>query len=301
MIIKSKINQKIKKQQGFYLSVAKLIEKIGERFTEEDYRALARRLDHDLNERITKNEFCEALLPNDVSREDLEIRHATFLEKEPDYFYNPVKTIKKVSELQLTEKRKFLNQNVNLMNQNCDNVFAGDEELKHIRAFIRNQDDVMDFATENFYRQSKSVRPMNPPEEFNKINTSNIYKNPVINTNDLNLEKTTMHSKDRMIKEGPILQNTQALYNKQQLIQTNLENSDVFRYSQSQKNNTSLFRSSPKKIFEIKDPKNNPTKKETDQLAQSLNEIKNGSLRNSSVRPSLKLNNSKFSHLFQTK
>ena len=111
--------------------MAALIEKIGERFSEHDYRALARRIDRDFNERITKNEFCDALLPNDVSREDIEIRNAHFLDKSPDYFYNPVKTatITKYPDNQLTEKRKYLAQNINLINQTYDNIFSS-KELK---------------------------------------------------------------------------------------------------------------------------------------------------------------------------
>jgi len=244
---------------------------------------LARRIDRDFNERITKNEFCDALLPNDVSRENIEIRTAQFLEKSPDYFYNPVKnaTATKYPDQQLTEKRKYLAQNINLINQAYDNIFSsGEDELKHIRPYFLKQEDVMEFANENFYK-TKSVKPMNSAvhEEDHTLPRS--------------LSPDKGHKKNKKI-----------LLDALPLAQTLNYRPDHMMHSQKNRLNTSL-RNSKKRIFDDYNLTISPTKKDAEMLKSSMHEINAGSMRYSSFKQSNHFNNSphnsKLAHLFQHK
>ena len=242
------------------------MEKIGEVFSEDDYRALARRLDRDFNERLTKNEFCDALLPNDVSREDVEIKQANFLDKSANYFYNPAKAAMKPNDNQITQKRKYLNQNINLLNQEYDNVFSAEEELKHIKPYLRNQEDVLAFANENFYKQ-RSVKPSQQPP-----------------------------NQDTYGKEVPDLVQTKMLQKSMVPENSRLNKSEIV--------NTSMLRNSKKRIFDNYNLSISPLKKSADLLRQSMDDVDQRSQINSNYKqgsqyqPSIN-KTAKLAHLFE--
>lgn len=254
--------------------MAILIKNLGELFTKADYMALARRLDRDFNERLTKNEFCDALLPNDVSREDVEIRvKKDILNKPGDYFYNPINTIKKEQEnmMDKTEKRQYLKQNINLVNQDYDNDFAGEDELKHIRPFLRNQQDIMVFQNENFFRQAKSVKPQN------KDKNDEIVMAPLerpIQRPSVNNQRTGLGH----LRES---QNPRPLVN-------------------------SVLLRTKKHIFDEKEFYNSPERHDAELLKLSVHAIevdtgKRSNIHNSRNSGYVSQNDSKFAHLFERK
>ena len=56
-----------KKEKGFidFNSIDELMRRNKKPFAKEDFKALLKRFDHDNNQIITKDEFCDAILPND--------------------------------------------------------------------------------------------------------------------------------------------------------------------------------------------------------------------------------------------
>jgi len=252
------------------------MEKIREIFSEDDYRALARRLDRDFNDKLTKNEFCDALLPNDVSREDVEMKRMNFLDKSPDFFYNPIKTTKNINENQMTQRRKYLNQNINLLNHDYDNVFfnvfsAEEEELKHIKPYFRNQEDVMAFANENFYKQ-RSDQPMKP-QEIQDDKEIPLAQTKISKVQD---EKNTDQSK--------------------------LYKSDILMPSYKGKNNSSMMKANTqKRIFDNYNLSISPMKKSVEFLKQSMNDINVSQRDSAMIRGTIRgsIQKSKLAHLFE--
>lgn len=88
----------------------------------------------------------------------MELRLVDFSAKPSDYFFDAARTAKKPQEnLKKTEKREYLSQNINLINKEYDNIFEGDEELRHIKPFLRNQQDFLVFQNENFVRSPQQT------------------------------------------------------------------------------------------------------------------------------------------------
>lgn len=123
----------------------------------ENYKALMRRLDRDRNQTLTKNEFCEAILPNDITDMSAPLTNPEINNLE--YYNTPNKELhEKIYQQEIEDdkkKRKYLNTNMLAHEKEVDNIFEENKsaDLKYLQDFFLKPKDIVGLQSEIFIKQ----------------------------------------------------------------------------------------------------------------------------------------------------
>lgn len=164
----------------------------------ENYKALMRRLDRDRTQTLTKNEFCEAILPNDIIDMSAPLMNQEINDLE--YYNTPNKELQeKIYHQEIEDdkkKRKYLNKNLLAHEKEVDNIFEENKtaDLKYLQDFFMKPNDIIGLQNEIFIKQY-------PPK-----------KNEVAwkVQNDNNLQEVNPSVRKSIFDRGSVLPNSNA-------------------------------------------------------------------------------------------